>query len=132
MENLRGPRLFEREWIYILTTSDQHRIRSKLRFRKNMPFFGSVRYLFLRRKSATKDSMQNGPIRDNPFKIHNFQYTFPPFFNQGLRFDVARLILKRKAQIKKSHSRSKSLGPLRFSILCFHARLTKAFRRRQA
>jgi hypothetical protein len=28
-------------------------IRFKLRFRKNMPFFGSVRYLFLRRKSAT-------------------------------------------------------------------------------
>jgi hypothetical protein len=47
-------RLFEREWISILTTSDQHRIHSKLRFRKNMPFFGSVRYHHLRRKSATK------------------------------------------------------------------------------
>src|SRR3982750_3685233 len=55
IEELSGTRLFEREWIYILPTSISTAIRSKLRFRKNMPFFGSVRYLFLRRKSATKD-----------------------------------------------------------------------------
>jgi hypothetical protein len=54
-------RLFEREWISILTTSDQHRIHSKLRFRKNMPFFGSVRYHHLRRKSATKSTWTENP-----------------------------------------------------------------------
>lgn len=100
MEETSGPRLFEREWIRILTTSDQHRIHSKLRFRKNMPFFGSIRYLLLRRKSATKNLGSNrmpDSYRLQAYNIHTHIFRF--FENQGLTFDVARLILKLKAQV---------------------------------
>jgi hypothetical protein len=39
MEKLSGPRLFEREWIYILPTSDQHRNSLQNPLSKKHAFF---------------------------------------------------------------------------------------------
>ncbi len=129
MEKSNGPRLFEREWISILTTSDQHRIHSKLHFRKNMPFSGSVRYLFLRRKSATKDP--NAPSQQTHVKQRQ-QNSTPIFFNFEPRLEIWRSKVDtqiERRRFKLIHSRSKSLGPLDFSILYKRGWLTKASRR---
>src|ERR1700694_1218740 len=105
MEESNGPRLFVREWISILTTSNQHRIHSKLRFRKNMPFSASVRYLFLRHKSATKAHSNVPETLMALTTLETFHLKFSTILNQGLRFDVARLILKHKTWCIKIHSR---------------------------
>jgi hypothetical protein len=107
-------------------------IRSKLRFRKNMPFFGSVRYLFLRRKSATKDYEPHSQTLLNN-KTSNFSIYIFFFFEPRLEICRSKVDTQTKRRrCKKIHSRSKSLGPLRFSILCFHERRTKAPRRRSS
>ena len=124
-----GPRLFEREWISILTTSNQHRIHSKLRFRKNMPFSGSVRYLFLRRKSATKDLVVVLKAAHRLWSKWPFYTYFLLPLNQGLNFGWARSMAKVKGAGSKNPLAFKKSGAASFSILYIHVWLTKASRR---